>query len=89
MYLQIHTNGVDRALASLKVFYIKTVVHYMFMYESTFPGIVLLFSSGRGYFLALSAVGHAVGPLVHGASVGPGRAPWCVLWAFKVGKPGK
>ena len=39
-----------------------------------------LFSSGRGSFLMLSAEGHAGGPPVHhGASVGPGRAPWRVL----------
>ena len=37
----------------------------------------LFFSSGRGSFLALSAAGHAGDPPVHhGASVGPGRAPW-------------
>ena len=31
-------------------------------------------------FLSLSTAGH----VHHGASVGPGRAPWRVLWAFKV-----
>ena len=47
--------------------------------------LYILFSSGRWCFLALSAVGHAVGTRVHyGASLGPGRAPWYVLWAFKV-----
>ena len=44
-------------------------------------------------FLALSAAGPAGGtPVHHGASVGPGRAPWRVLWAFKefkVTKSGK
>ena len=34
-----------------------------------------MFSSGRGYVLALSAAGHAGGPPVQdGTSVGPGRA---------------
>ena len=28
-------------------------------------------------------------PVHHGASVGPGRAPWRLLWAFKVAKSGK
>ena len=38
-------------------------------------------------FLALSGAGYAGGPPVHhGASVGPGRAPWRVLWAIKVAK---
>ena len=47
-------------------------------------------SSGRGSFLALSAAGHAGDPPVHhGASVGPGRVPWRVLWALKVAKSGK
>ena len=47
-------------------------------------------SSGRGYFLALSAAGIAGNPLVHhGASEGLGQAPWRVLWAFKVAKSGK
>ena len=44
----------------------------------------MLFSGARGSFLALSDAGHARGPPVHhGASLGPGRAPWRVLWAFK------
>ena len=47
-------------------------------------------SSGRGCFLALSAEGHAEGPPVHhGASVGPRRSPWRVLWACKVAISGK
>ena len=28
-------------------------------------------------------------PYTHGASLGPGRAPWRVLWALKVAKSGK
>ena len=49
--------------------------------------ICTLFSGVRGFFLALSAAGHAWGPAVHhGASLGPGRAPWRVVWAFKVAK---
>ena len=28
-------------------------------------------------------------PVHHGASLGPGRAPWRVLWAFQVAKSGK
>ena len=42
------------------------------------------FSSGRS-FLVLSAPGHAGSrsPTEHdGASVGPGRGPWHVLWGF-------
>ena len=45
------------------------------------------FSGARGSFLTLRAAGHAGGPPVHhGASLGPGRAPWRVLWVFKVAK---
>ena len=41
-------------------------------------------------FLVLSAAGHAGGPPVkHGARLGPGRAPWRVLWGFKIAKHGK
>ena len=44
-----------------------------------------LFFSGSGRLLALLAAGRARGARVHyGASLGPGRAPWRVLWEFKV-----
>ena len=50
-----------------------------FFYTSAF------FLFGRESFLVLSAPGHAGRPPEHhGASVGPGRAPWHVLWGFKV-----
>ena len=49
-----------------------------------------LFSSGHGSFLTLSAEGRGGGtPVHHGASVGLGRAPWRMLWAFKDAKSGK
>ena len=39
------------------------------------------------FFLALSAAGPAGGPPMHHvASLGPGWAPWRVLWAFQVAK---
>ena len=45
----------------------------------------LFFCSGRGSFLVLSAPGRAGSPPKHhGASVGPDRGPWHVLWEFKV-----
>ena len=45
-------------------------------------------SSGRGCFLVLSAPWHAGSPPEHqGASVGPGRRPWHVLWGFEVARP--
>ena len=48
----------------------------------------IFFSSSRGSSLVLSAPWHAVSsPQHHGASVGPGRPPWHVLWGFKVGRP--
>ena len=51
------------------------------MYKNVFFRNTKLFPSGRGSFLALAVAGHAWGSLMHhGASVGPGRAPWCVLW---------
>ena len=40
--------------------------------------------------LALSAAGHTGGLPVHdGASVGSGRAPWRMIWTFKVAKSAK
>ena len=55
-----------------------------------FFDICTFFSGARGSFIALSAAGHAGGPPVnHGASVGPGQAPWRVLWAFNVAKSGE
>ena len=48
------------------------------------------FFGDLGSLLTLSAAGHAGDPPVrHGASLGPGRAPWRVLWAFKDAKSGK
>ena len=45
----------------------------------------IFFSPDRGSFLVLSAPRHAGSPpVLHGASVGPGRGPWHVLWGFKV-----
>ena len=55
-----------------------------------FKDICTLYSGAPGSFLALSAEGHAGDPPVHhGASLGLERAPWRVLWAFKVAKSGK
>ena len=55
------------------------------MYKFVFVHIGISFSSGRGSFLVLSAPRHAESPPEHhGASVGPGRGPWLVLWGFKV-----
>ena len=52
-----------------------------------FLHIDILFSSGRGYFLVLSAPGHGKSPFEHqGASVRPGRGPWHVFWVFKVAR---
>lgn len=46
--------------------------------------------SGRGAFPALLTAERARDPRVHyGASLGPGRAPWHVVWAFKVARTGK
>ena len=48
----------------------------------------IFFSSGRGSFQALSAPWHAGSPTGHhGASLGPGRCLWHVLWGFKVVSP--
>ena len=61
---------------------------HMYTYEKQlFSHMAMYISSGRGSFLALSAAGHARGPRVNAsASVGPGRALWRVLWAFKVAR---
>ena len=48
------------------------------------------FSSCRGSFLVLSVAGHPGVSRVHcGASPGPGRGLWHVLWGFKVARTGK
>ena len=52
------------------------------------PSPFIFFSSARGSFLVLSAPWHAGSPPEHhGASVGPGRRPWHVLWGFKLASP--
>ena len=62
----------------------------MYMYETDFFAEYKTLSSGRRSCLALPAAEHAGGaPLHHGASAGPGRAQWIVLWAFEVAKSGK
>ena len=54
-----------------------------------FLGICTIFSDALGPFLTISAAGHAGVPHIHdGASLGPRRAPWRVLWALKVAKAG-
>ena len=59
--------------------YIHTSTHVLFL------DVCTLFSGARGSFLALSAAGHAgEAPVHHSASLGPERAPWCLLWAFKL-----
>ena len=59
------------------------------MYVCTFLRTGKLFSSDRGSFLAFSAAGHTGGSRTHcDASLGPGRTPWRVLWAFKVARAG-
>ena len=60
------------------------------MYQMHLFCTFALYPASGAPFLALSAAGHAGGPRVHpGASVGPGRAPWRGLWAFKLARPGK
>ena len=50
--------------------------------------IGIFLSPGRGSFLVPSAPGHAGSPPEHhGASSGPGRGPWHVLWGFEVASP--
>ena len=54
-------------------------------YKCVFFHIGNFFSYDGGSFLVLSTPGHAGSPPEHhGASVGPGRGPWHVLWGFKV-----
>ena len=48
------------------------------------------FASAQGAILVRSAPEHAGSlPVHHGASAGPGRGLWHVLWGFKVAKTGK
>ena len=63
----------------LNIFILRVCINVFFLY------IGIFFSSGRGPFLVLSALGHAGSPPEHhGANVGPDRGPWHVLWGFKV-----
>ena len=69
---------------------VKRWLYYYVPNALYFFTVCTLFSGARESFLALSAAGHAGGPRIqHGASVGPDRAQWRVLWAFKVAKSGK
>ena len=71
--------------------YSTSSYHYsIYQCVCVFFYICALFSGARGSFVALSAAGHEGDqPVHHGASLGPGRAPWRVLWAFKDAKSGK
>ena len=43
--------------------------------------------AGRGFFLALPVAGHAGAPPIHyAAGLGPGQAPWRVIWTSKVAR---
>ena len=60
------------------------ICYYDCMKLSFFSGIQEFSLPTAVFFLALSAAEHAGGPPVHHrASVGPGRAPWRALLAFK------
>ena len=62
--------------------------HVLLCINVFFWHIGILFSSGRGSFLVLSAPWHTGSPPEHhGASVYPGRRQWHVLWGFKVASP--
>ena len=66
------------------------VYYYQVCTKRTFLRIGIFCSSARGPFLVLSVEGHAGGSREHcGASVGPGRGPWDVLWGVKVANTGK
>ena len=71
--------------------YSTSSYHYsIYQCVCVFFYICALFSGARGSFVALPAAGHEGDqPVHHGASLGPGRAPWRVLWAFKDAKSGK
>ena len=67
----------------------STILHFTMEERFFWGGYLHTFSGARGSFFALSGTAHAEGPPVHdGASLGPGWAPWCVLWALKVAKFG-
>ena len=61
------------------------------MHQHIFPpNIRTLFVGARGFFIALSVAWHARIPAAHhGASLGCERAPWHLLWPFKVTKYSK
>ena len=59
-------------------------------YKITFFSRMQKFSLQIAGLFALSAAGHPGDPSVHrDACIGPGRAPWRALWAFKVTKSGE
>ena len=82
--------ATDRARRAYRVFYIIYIFTRYRVSNDLFFAEYKRLSSGRGFFHALSAPGNAEGPPAHhGTSVSPPRAPWRVLWAFKVAKSGK
>ena len=79
----VYTGDLEHCMPRLAPHNITTT--YITMYKCVFLHIGISFSSGRGSFLVLSAPGNAGSPPEQwGASVGPGRGPWHVLWGFKV-----
>ena len=60
------------------------ITMYKYLEVNVFLNTGIFFSSGPGSFLVLSGPGHAGSlPKHHGASVGPGRGPWHVVWRSK------
>ena len=72
-------------------------MHYYFFVLTNVYECFFFFSGTQNFYLPVAGLfsrswprGTQGGRLYHDdASVGPGRAPWRVLWAFKVAKTGK
>ena len=96
VYLQISRHVGDRFMKALFCG-TSRLYYYSICTKLLFLNICTLFPGARGSFLALPTAGHAGGPagyagappVHHGASLGLERAPWRVIWAFKVAKSGK
>ena len=85
---RVRSYVIKKLCTLLRKYYARTVLCVYYYVHMCFLAHRHFFLFRPRVFLVLSAPWHAKSPPKHqGASVGPGRLPWHVLWGFKVASP--